>query len=444
MPAHASSTHHTAASPLSVCVLGAGVVGLTTATLLQAAGFSVTVVAESFPAVYSSPEQLAALKRPNVSGRAPSAAAAAGAAKKSDSDSVHFTSPTAGAHWRSDAESDPYFQGLEAATYKVLRSLVSIREAGIWEVLTFDLFPAGYKASVEDIWFKDVVRKFAVMDKKDIPNGLGERGIQFMTFCFNVPKYLTWLMRTFRRLGGKTLTKRIMHIDDGAAYGAIVVNCTGLGAKYLGGVEDANVYPTRGQTVLVRAPHVKYAISCAIPPPAAPTAAGAPATVTKNLIWSYVIPRDDGVVVLGGTFQPHNDNTTPDKQTGEEIIKRCVNMCPQLLRWPGDKLDIVGHRAGLRPTRIGGVRIEAESRGTQSVPGATSSSRNHGRYIAVHNYGHGAYGYQSSWGSAHEVLKLCRQALQHKSAHGEVLRGVKPLDRAMTHIYAAGSMKSRL
>ena len=31
-----------------------------------------------------------------------------------------------------------------------------------------------------------------------------------------------------------------------------MINCTGLGSKRLGGVEDAKMYPARGQIVLVR------------------------------------------------------------------------------------------------------------------------------------------------------------------------------------------------
>ena len=32
----------------------------------------------------------------------------------------------------------------------------------------------------------------------------------------------------------------------------LIVNCTGLSARKLGGVEDTNMVPARGQTVLVR------------------------------------------------------------------------------------------------------------------------------------------------------------------------------------------------
>lgn len=37
----------------------------------------------------------------------------------------------------------------------------------------------------------------------------------------------------------------------------IVVNCTGLGSYYLEDVKDTSLYPIRGQTILVRAPHIK-------------------------------------------------------------------------------------------------------------------------------------------------------------------------------------------
>ena len=37
-----------------------------------------------------------------------------------------------------------------------------------------------------------------------------------------------------------------------------VIVAVGLGARFLGGVEDKAMYPVRGQTVLVRAPWVRF------------------------------------------------------------------------------------------------------------------------------------------------------------------------------------------
>lgn len=59
-----------------------------------------------------------------------------------------------------------------------------------------------------------------------------------------------------------------------------VVVCVGLGARTLGGVEDKDVYPVRGQIVLIRAPWIKFGRS------------------KTNLAedWTYIIPRKSGDV----------------------------------------------------------------------------------------------------------------------------------------------------
>jgi D-amino-acid oxidase len=65
-------------------------------------------------------------------------------------------------------------------------------------------------------------------------------------------------------------------------------------------------------------------------------------------------------------------------------------------------LQIIRHTVGLRPTRKGGIRLEAEI--------SKNSAGNN--VIVCHNYGHGSNGYTTSWGSAMEVLELIRSANQ--------------------------------
>jgi hypothetical protein len=81
----------------------------------------------------------------------------------------------------------------------------------------------------------------------------------------NSPVYLKWLQSKFENLGGKLVQRAISHIDQVADLvdkGQFsVINCTGLGARFLGGVHDGAVYPTRGQTVVVNAPHIKKTIT---------------------------------------------------------------------------------------------------------------------------------------------------------------------------------------
>ena len=37
-----------------------------------------------------------------------------------------------------------------------------------------------------------------------------------------------------------------------------VIVCVGIGARFLGGIEDKDVFPIRGQTITLRAPWVRY------------------------------------------------------------------------------------------------------------------------------------------------------------------------------------------
>jgi glycine/D-amino acid oxidase-like deaminating enzyme len=56
--------------------------------------------------------------------------------------------------------------------------------------------------------------------------------------------------------------------------------CLGLGARKLAGVDDANLYPIRGQTVILRAPWIRSGISLS----------------GEEGAFSYVIPRGNGEV----------------------------------------------------------------------------------------------------------------------------------------------------
>ena len=87
----------------------------------------------------------------------------------------------------------------------------------------------------------------------------------------DVPIYLNYLFSRFVAKGGKLIRGSVQHINQIIEGGAslfaggtggkppdAVVVCVGLGARSLGGVEDKDVYPIRGQTVIVRAPWVRF------------------------------------------------------------------------------------------------------------------------------------------------------------------------------------------
>jgi len=56
-------------------------------------------------------------------------------------------------------------------------------------------------------------------------------------------------------LGGTTERVSLSHLNDCIDSDTdVVINCTGIHARTLGGVEDLDVYPVRGQTVIVQLP----------------------------------------------------------------------------------------------------------------------------------------------------------------------------------------------
>jgi len=82
-------------------------------------------------------------------------------------------------------------------------------------------------------------------------------------------------------------------------------------------------------------------------------------------------------------------------------MKRCVDLCPQLTQGKGiEALSVIRHGVGLRPMRKDGLRVEKEKIANVWV---------------VHNYGHGGYGYQSSYGCATEVEMLIESILKEKA-----------------------------
>ena len=193
----------------------------------------------------------------------------------------------------------------------------------------------------------------------------------FKTFLVNPTKYLAWLTDQFRSKGGLIVHHEIGSFQELENYD-LIMNCTGLGARHL--VGDSSVYPVRGQVVIVRAPQVKECYFKVGP-------------TSKQ----YIFPQGDGTVLLGGTTDEYEWSTTINPNTERDIIERCAAIHPAL-----KDAEVVGGWVGLRPARDP-IRLEVEG---HSVGPAV-----------VHNYGHGGNGFVLGWGSATEACKLARQCL---------------------------------
>lgn len=117
--------------------------------------------------------------------------------------------------------------------------------------------------------------------------------------------------------------------------------------------------------------------------------------------WTFIIPRGfNGGTVIGGTKVPHDWSTKPSLEIRNELLQKAAKMYPEILNERGE-FDVITDIIGRRPTRLGGMRIEIESR---SIEGGENQR-------VVHAYGAGGRGYEMSWGVAEDVKELVESIL---------------------------------
>jgi D-amino-acid oxidase len=256
---------------------------------------------------------------------------------------------------------DPRILGWAGATYEQFRRQAFDRAPGVLIRETRNLERSGV---TDEPWWAPAAR-----DVRYLPIAKPwTREVRFQAPLVEMGTYLPWLRDRFAAAGGRVVRRRVDRLEEALVEAPVVVNATGLAAGALCG--DPDVHPARGQIVLVANPGVFISVRDE----------GEPGT--------YVHPRSRDVV-LGGTWQEGDWNTTPDPATRDAILERCRALVPELAGAP-----ITGEKVGLRPARRGGPRVEAEK-----WPGGT----------VVHAYGHGGAGMTLSWGCADEVADLALQ-----------------------------------
>ncbi|KXX82943.1 D-amino-acid oxidase [Madurella mycetomatis] len=379
--------------PAHVVVIGAGVIGLSCAILLQEAGYAVTIVARDFPGPFETLDPVA---------------------------QINYTSPWGGAHNRwvpphaSSPPSTHREHTLSLKTYAHMQRLHSShpQTAGITFLKGIEYLESpGPEYLALDPSSLRLPGTFRLLPASQFPDAKVTWACEYDTWCVNPMVYCSFLLRRFVHRGGQTMVlKRELRspveafslpLPPPPAATAVpnpansdaksvpvavsaVVNASGTGL-----VPDPAMTITRGQTCLV-------AESC-------------DATVTRQCAdgsWAFCVPRGfEGGTIIGGTRELDNWEVEPSEKLRERLLKRFAETYPRILE--GSKtgrLTVLRDIVGRRPTRVGGPRIEGEVLGGEA-----------GGFV-MHAYGLGARGYELSWGVAEEVVEGVRRHLNAQAA----------------------------
>lgn len=247
-----------------VAVLGSGVVGLSTARLVQEAGFPVTIYAAALPPDTTS----------NIAGG-----------------QFH---PFAVQH---PGEGAPEFlaQFPKALEYSWRRYQIMVGEDyGIRWLPTYVETDSPEAKVIAT--FPPINRMLTAAENPFPWTGT----LRYDTMYIETGRYLRQMIRDVQIAGGRFEVRKFATLADIALLPeTLVFNCTGLGSRDLFG--DQDLHPARGQlAILEPQPEVQYAFT------------GGP---------GYMFPRPDGVI-LGGTFEVDQWDTTPEPASIADIVEK--------------------------------------------------------------------------------------------------------------------------
>ncbi|ODV80642.1 d-amino acid oxidase [Suhomyces tanzawaensis NRRL Y-17324] len=356
-----------------IVVVGAGVLGLSTALVLsELRGVHLTVVAQHGP-------HDPALNLPMSNHSA-------------------YTSPWAGAHYRPAPSRDDAEYDMAMITRLTLAQFQqwahSHPESSIQFVDGIEYFESP-DAITRGLGrgYTEQIRHFRTIEH-NLPPGV-VFGTRYDTWVLNPPVFLRFLYHQLEARGVTFVHKKLdslKQVNLLVEGHPLIVNCSGNGLLYHGG-HDQQVFPIRGQTLLVDPPaHCRYTHE----------------TVTHQLKdgqWTFVVPRPhNGGVILGGTKQVGDLYDGIRDEDTRAICARGAVLYPELMKVDknGKKyFDIKRVNMAFRPARTGGLRIALERK--DALQGRDND--------VIHNYGAGGMGYELSYGSALRVLEKVKEVV---------------------------------
>ncbi|XP_031573256.1 uncharacterized protein LOC116307236 [Actinia tenebrosa] len=368
-----------------ILVIGAGVIGLTTALELVQHGYQVTVLAKDFVAL------------DNKSKLTSQVAAA------------FWSMPVHAYKWK-DQHMERKIREWTMHGYRVFSKLASnSEETGVFMRTRIN----AYYNNINDVQSDKIYED----DHSSLPGFrhsrqiLKERGISeetglvdatsFLAPLTDADVFMMWLTKQCMS-NGVNFVRESLHGPLRTQCDSLmkkyqvdrIVNCSGVNAREL--AEDNDVYPATGLGLMVNntdsgVKPIDFALSIL----------GKPTwyddkTNTSGFIG--IAPRGNHGLWIGTIKQEsYKTDFHIDDPITSRMLSECQKVYPPLKNIPQDKIEIT---VGRRPIRKGGPRVEQDP----NCPGL------------VHNYGHCSFGIFLSWGCAREILNIMEKSTIAKSS----------------------------
>ncbi len=274
---------------MKIKIIGAGIIGLTTAVHLAELGHELVVIAEHF--------------------------------------SPNTISNKAAAIWF-PFKAEPKKKVVEWSkqTFSKLAEFAKDEKSGVDLV---DLIVFSDKLAYEKEWWEDALPENALINFNIRPHAKEYTSFYMLKAPFLEPQiHLGYLLNALRKSKKcRFEERRITCLEKESTGCDVLINCTGYGAKQL--LNDQDLIPVKGQIVVLE----NDGFSCFYIDDVVETE------------MAYIFTRKDSII-LGGTAEEGVENEFVDEEESKKILDRCIALSPEL----ADK-KIQNHYAGLRPVR---------------------------------------------------------------------------------------------
>ncbi|XP_067942207.1 D-aspartate oxidase-like [Watersipora subatra] len=343
-----------------ICVVGAGVVGLSCAVRMKDVlgdSVTVTIIADKFFKETTSHVAAGGIRfdsAPTISGYKGS--------RQNVGRDVAFIS------------FNEYYAGA---------SRPDAKKAGMHIIEGYSLKYPGVRDKHQELLYREMCKRWYPVPEEELraifpllPKG--SEGDFLESVMISPRTYMPWLMQRFIQKGGMVKNAHVNSFDELWPEYDVVFNCTGLRSPAL--TTDDSVYPVRGQVIRALLPASEKKFTYVN-------------NGTDRPPYYYWTP--DGTVLGGTKLERRADMNV--LEADHDFIMDVTKKWFPFLNITEEK--VVEESVGLRPYRPS-IRLELEELRHEGA-----------KKILIHNYGHGSHGVGLSWGCAVVAVEMLTNAL---------------------------------